>query len=290
MSLMFAALIAFLSVDNARIAAPWYQEHMLTGQWFAKINQTIISTTIFNFDKNDGPSDNIGEHGFIENPQGNEANFIPYGSTDMMDLEVLNAIPILEDIPLKLYQPLAIDACKSIGVACGFVSDSKASKVCDTSGRRITPIVQAYLSVNSGSVVYRVNLRGSFKSNFNPSSNFGFRIGSRDIISVSRRFQRSICLCERAQQQENTDQAQSGSDNTEPVRPYGGIRGFFSGNSSSPLSAQIGAIVILSGVAAVGLFEGVRGKPRIEWLRSITLCGSVGLLCLLVWLTSPVAT
>lgn len=122
------------------------------------------------------------------------------------------------------------------------------------------------------------------------TADLSFSDALRNTVSFSCPAQSATTLPYRNQQGCQTDRAQERADYAEPVRPHGGVRGFFSGNSSAPLGAQISAIVILSVIAGVGFFGGICGKPRVEWLRSVTLCGSIGLAALLVWLTSPVTS
>jgi hypothetical protein len=98
----------------------------------------------------------------------------------------------------------------------------------------------------------------------------------------------SLSFLEGRINKKEADERENSSDYAKPVGPRGGVRGFFSGDSSAPLSAQIGAIVVLAAVASIGLFYGISGKRITEVGRSIYICGSIGLLALLVWLTSPI--
>jgi len=83
--------------------------------------------------------------------------------------------------------------------------------------------------------------------------------------------QSGVGLSYRTQESHKAEDTQRSADYSEAVRPYGGIRGFFSGDSSAPLSAQIGAIVIASAVAAIRLFVGVSSERVSEVRRGIYL-------------------
>lgn len=108
-----------------------------------------------------------------------------------------------------------------------------------------------------------------------------------DPIGFPRSVQRFIGLRQSAENKQDAYKRQERAAAGNPVSPIRGIRSFFSRDSSAPLSAQIGCIVVLVSIAAAGLVVGIGrivAHRRSGWLY---LLGGSAVWFGLVWWASP---
>lgn len=94
-------------------------------------------------------------------------------------------------------------------------------------------------------------------------------------------------LPERDNNKNYTGKGKERSTASDPVRPIGGIRCFFGRDSSAPLGAQVGGLVVLSLITAVGTVVGIGRVIRRRRSGYLWLLLGVGGWCFLLWWTSP---
>lgn len=116
------------------------------------------------------------------------------------------------------------------------------------------------------------------------------KFSARNFIRLSGTSQAAPPLAHGDKEERQANAAKDRPYDAQSIGPDGSIRGFFSGDGSAPLSAQIGAIVALSAIASIGFFHGISSEGISRRRGDILLCGSIGLFCFLIWATSPIAS
>lgn len=288
MSLIFSILLALGCIASEPVSQA--HRNVLLTRWIRWIDQVIVAPGIVYI-----PRSRRDTLCFTENSLVHSNNVHHVAAQPFMASRVFS-----RGMPLKvitweynIVRPIEVAGKEIVSYTIYLLNQlpgrSDRKKIRQVEGRCRTFVAELNQGPNKVSCKWRMS-HIKIKADVDPSTHLGLNPIGRNLIGDLGLFQGEFGLTKRAQQESQTGKTQDGTYNAQVVGPGSRARRFFSGNSSAPLSAQIGAIMILSAVAAIGFYNGICGKPRIEWLRCITLCGSMGLLCLLVWLTSPLAT